>query len=157
MGPVRKALASPWLYRIVRWALGTVFVVAGVAKISDVQGFAVIISRYELVPEAWVAWVAYGLPILEILAGIGLILDLPLSLSLITIMLIFFIGVLWFGVVSDMDIDCGCFSPSELAEQNGLKDAMIRDLFMLAGCVYLFVWRWTAKDKKQRRGLVGAL
>lgn len=135
-----------------RLALGLVFVYAGVVKLLDVQAFARVISQYNLVPEAWLTVAALGLPALEVLAGLGLLLEVRGSLSAVTCLLLLFAGVLWFGVLQGLQIDCGCFSPAELAEQTGLRQGLYRDLLLLAAALYLYLWRWRRHSRQTARG-----
>jgi len=131
------------LYRAGRLGLGAVFIWAGLAKLGDVTGFADIISAYDLVPQSWLAPTAIGLPLLEVAAGLGLALDIPGALGTVLALLLLFISVLWFGVLKDLDVDCGCFSMDDLAEQGALRAAMFRDIVMAAVAVYLVWWRRT--------------
>ena len=68
--------ASVWPYRVVRWALATVFVYAGGSKLTDIEAFAEDIGAFGLVHESVLPAVAVGLPVVEIVAGMGLALDL---------------------------------------------------------------------------------
>ena len=140
-GWLKTALLSPWLYRLLRWCLAAVFIYAGALKLADPGGFAAVLARYGLAPPALLPWAALGLPALEVLAGLGLLLDLKGSLSLITAMLLGFAVVLMFGVLAGLEIDCGCFSGEELAEHGSLRRALYRGLTMLAACGYLYWWR----------------
>ena len=79
--------------------------------------------------------------LLELVAGFGLIFDLKGSLSVTFGLLVMFAFVLWFGILKDLDIDCGCFSLDELAEHGMLRKALYRDLWMIVGALYLFWWR----------------
>jgi uncharacterized membrane protein YphA (DoxX/SURF4 family) len=152
LADVQKRLFSPWLYRLARWALGAVFVYAGTVKLMDPGGFATVISRYGMAPEFLIPVAALGLPTLELVAGAGLLLDLKGSLSAIFAMLLLFAAVLWFGALNGLDIDCGCFSSSELAEQDSLRQALHRDLIMLAAAVYLYLWRWRRREAREAVG-----
>jgi uncharacterized membrane protein YphA (DoxX/SURF4 family) len=134
--------AWAWLYLGLRLGLGLVFAYAGAAKLLDIKAFGVIIARYGLVPEPLLLPAALGLPALEVLAGLGLALDLRGSLGAVTAMLAMFCGVLWFGILRGLEIDCGCFSAGELAQQDSLRQALHRDLAMLAAAAYLYSWRW---------------
>ena len=134
-------LISLWPYRLIRLGLGVIFVWAGLAKLSDPEAFANIISAYELVPEGLLVPVAIGLPVLELVAGLGLILDVRGSLSITFGLLVMFAFVLWFGILKDLDIDCGCFSADELREHGALRLAFYRDLGMIVAVLYLFWWR----------------
>jgi len=149
---LRGIFFSPWAYRLLRWALAAVFVYAGAVKLSDPAAFASVIARYGMLPEALVPWAALGLPALEVLAGLGLALDLKGSLAAVSLLLALFAGVLWWGVLAGLDIDCGCFSPGELAEHDALRQALYRDLLMLAAAAYLYLWRWQRRGGRAARG-----
>lgn len=61
-------------------------------------------------------------------------------------LLVMFAVVLWFGALQGLDIDCGCFSSSDLAEHDSLRQALHRDLIMLAMAAYLYLWRWRRRE-----------
>jgi uncharacterized membrane protein YphA (DoxX/SURF4 family) len=130
-----------WVYHIFKTILGAVFIWSGVSKLLSPDDFAAIISAYGLVPENFVYPVSIGLPAAEFAAGLALLFDVRLSLEAVTGMLLLFVAVLWFGMVEELDVDCGCFSTEELSEQNSLRSAMYRDFIFLGMVVYLFVWR----------------
>ena len=132
-----------WLYRLVRFSLGIVFVWSGCAKLIDPSGFAAIIEAYGLIPQALVLPTAWLLSLLEILTGAGLICNLQGCLGLMTGLLIFFMGILGYGLGLGLDVDCGCFGPGdpEGRAYHSLRPALYRDTIMLAGIGYLFLWR----------------
>ncbi len=103
-------------------------------------------SVYELVPESLLVPVAIGLPALELIAGLGMIFDVRGSLTTILSLLVLFAFVLWFGILKDLDIDCGCFSVEELNVHADLRSALYRDLGMIATALYLFWWRRTTRS-----------
>lgn len=138
---LKNIILSFWTYRAARVFLGGIFLWSGTGKLLDPDAFARIISVYELVPDALLLPVAFGLPLLEVVAGLGLIFDLRYALSLVTGMLMLFVVVLQFGILKGLEIDCGCFSANEVAEQNGLRTAFRRDLLFIAVALYLFLWR----------------
>ena len=146
---------SKWFSGVIRAVLGIIFITAGVLKISEPQEFAKLISMYNLVPDPFLVPVAVGLPLLEIMAGLGLVFNIRVSLEVITALLLMFIFVLWFGILRDLDIDCGCFSTEELAGHDDLRSALYRDFVMLAAAVYLFVWKWV--DKRRKKEVVSCL
>ena len=119
---------------------------AGSVKLIDLESFADIISVYELVPESLLIPVAIGLPALELIAGLGMIFDVRGSLTTILSLLVLFAFVLWFGILKDLDIDCGCFSVEELKVHADLRSALYRDLGMIAAALYLFWWRRTTRS-----------
>ncbi|MFZ5584322.1 MAG: MauE/DoxX family redox-associated membrane protein [Thermodesulfobacteriota bacterium] len=143
---------ADWLYLGLRLALALVFVYAGAVKLMDPKAFALVVSRYGLAPDFLLAPVALGLPALEVLAGLGLILDLRGSLSAITAMLLMFAAVLWFGVLQGLSIDCGCFSAEEQAGHDGLRAALGRDLALLAVAAYLYLHRWRTRAARPAGG-----
>src|SRR4030042_5995052 len=137
----KKIFGSPWPERIIRFALGSVFIYAGFIKLLDPKTFAKVISQYDLIPEGLLAPVAVGLPLIEFLAGLGLILNIRGSLSVIFSMLILFVFVLWYGLLTGLSIDCGCFSPDEIAGHNSLKKAFYRDLLMIGAVFFMYIHR----------------
>jgi uncharacterized membrane protein YphA (DoxX/SURF4 family) len=148
-----RSRTALWVYRIFRTILGLIFIWSGVSKLLAPDDFAAIISAYGLVSERLVYPVAVGLPVLEFAAGISLLFDIRFSLEAVTGMLLLFIAVLWFGMVEDLDIDCGCFSAEEIGEQNSLRNAMYRDFLFLAMAVYMYLWRRINRDLYSASGL----
>lgn len=132
-----------WLYTFCRWALGFVFIYAGGTKLLEPEIFAVLIEAYGIVPEGLLFPVAIGLPLLEVIAGIGLLFDIRGSLALLTGMLVLFIAVLVYGIWMGLDVDCGCFAPEDPEAEafHGLKLALFRDIIMMVGVVFIYGWR----------------
>jgi uncharacterized membrane protein YphA (DoxX/SURF4 family) len=138
---MRGIFLSPGLYFFIRVALGLVFVYAGFAKLLDPGAFARTVSQYDIVPEFLLTPFAVGLPALELLAGLSLVINVRGSLAAIFGLLVMFSLVLGYGIFSGMDIDCGCFSPEEISARSSLKNALFRDLLMIAAVFYLYVYR----------------
>jgi uncharacterized membrane protein YphA (DoxX/SURF4 family) len=130
-------LLSRWPYLLVRVALAAIFIYAGSLKLMDPKAFARTISHYGLVPEPLLPVVAIGLPAIEAAAGIALILDLRQGLYTVSGLLLLFVTVLGYGVLNNLNIDCGCFGPEELAEHNGLAHALYRDLTLIGAVMFL--------------------
>jgi len=145
---VKKFLLPPLLYHIIRFALGSIFVYAGFIKLIDPKTFAKAISQYDLVPESMLIPVAIGLPAIEFLAGLGLIFAIRGSLSIIFGLLVTFVIVIWYGILNNLSIDCGCFSPEELKSYTSLWYAFYRDLVMIAAVIYLYVSHEIHSGKK---------
>jgi uncharacterized membrane protein YphA (DoxX/SURF4 family) len=137
-----RQVFSRWADRIIRWGLALVFLYAGTVKLMDPKAFARSISQYGLAPDFLLPVLAIGLPLLEILGAVGLIFAIRGSLSLIFGLLLFFAAVLWYGILKDLHIDCGCFSPEELQAQAGLWQAFYRDLVMIGAAIFLYISRW---------------
>ncbi|MCB2170858.1 MAG: DoxX family protein [Deltaproteobacteria bacterium] len=132
-----------WLYRGVRWGLSLVFLYAGLVKLADPASFVVIIEAYGLVPEGLLMPIAVVLPTLEVLAAIGLMVDLRGSLTLMAVLMAIFIAVLGYGLWMGLDVDCGCFGPEDPEGRAfaGMRAALYRDFVLTGGILLLYVWR----------------
>ncbi|PKN89052.1 MAG: hypothetical protein CVU51_02130 [Deltaproteobacteria bacterium HGW-Deltaproteobacteria-1] len=140
---LQEVMVNPWPGRVVRFALASVFIYGGVIKLFNPRAFAATISAYDLVPEALLPVVAIGLPIIETIAGVALLFGLLWGHHLISVLLALFVFVLGYGVLGDMNVDCGCFGAEELNKQAGLRIAFYRDLILLGIVMpYLYISRW---------------
>lgn len=93
-----------------RLLLGLLFLAAGVPKALHPELFAAQVAAYQLAPSGLVTLVALALPRIEILAGLGLTLDvLPRSAALVTALLSlgFAVGTAA-ALARGLAIDCGC-------------------------------------------------
>lgn len=137
MGPL------DWTYRLARWALGSIFIYAGAAKLLEPEVFAVLIDAYGILPDRLVMPVAIGLPVMEVIAGTGLIFDVRASLSIITGLLFLFVIILGYGIRMKLDVDCGCFGPEdpEFKAFHNLRAPLYRDLAMLAAIALIYTLR----------------
>ena len=140
----KNNLISIWPYRIIRVILAGIFLWSGVAKLLAPTSFAVIIEAFGLIPESWVMPVAVVLPGLEVIAAVGLLMDIRGSLAVVSGMLVLFMAILLYGIQLGLDIDCGCFGPQdpESAAFHSLRPALYRDFVMMAGVIYLYIWRY---------------
>jgi uncharacterized membrane protein YphA (DoxX/SURF4 family) len=132
-----------WVYKLSCWGLRIIFIYAGSIKLLEPKAFAVLIEAYGVVPESLLMAVAVVLPALEVVAGIGLLLDIKGSLSMIAGLLVLFIAILAYGIWMGLDIDCGCFGlqDPEAEAFHGLRPSLYRDLVMLAGIAFVYGWR----------------
>jgi hypothetical protein len=105
----------------------------------DPKAFARTIDAYQIVPEPLLPVVAVGLPLLETLAGLALFFDVHWGLAVISGLLGLFIAVLGYGILMDLDVDCGCFGAADLARRDALHQAFTRDL-VLAVVVIPFLY-----------------
>jgi hypothetical protein len=138
------------LERVVRWILAGIFVYSGAVKLVDPSRFAEIIAGFGLLPDALVFPVALVLPVIELLAGVGLVFAFRGSLAVITAMLVVFIAVLLYGINLGLDIDCGCFGPEDPEQAyKGLKAALARDAVMMAAIVFVY---WSRGRVRMRGG-----
>lgn len=139
---LHQGLVHPWPYRIIRIGLAALFIYGGVTKLFDPKAFAVTISAYDLIPDIFLPVVAIGLPLIETIAGVALVLDRPWGLHLINGLLVLFVFVLGYGIIGDLDVDCGCFGVEELDKRAGLRVAFYRDLGLIGIVMpYLYLSR----------------
>ena len=102
---------QPLLF-LVRIFLGGMFIYAAAPKILDPFDFAVAVYNYKLLPGFAVGLVAAGLPFLELLAGIFLVLGVRVRASALAItgMLGFFTLAMLVNTLRGINVDCGCFT-----------------------------------------------
>ncbi|EKD37130.1 MAG: methylamine utilization protein [uncultured bacterium] len=129
-----------WVDRLCRWGIGLFFLIAAVPKLFDVAGFAAVIDAYGILPDSLLLPMAVGLPVMEIILAVGLLLNrLPCKAGVAALLLVF-IAVLSYAIWLGLDIDCGCFGPEDPERQafHGLKTALVRDIVMLLPLAYSF-------------------
>jgi uncharacterized membrane protein YphA (DoxX/SURF4 family) len=134
------AVGLTWVYHFLRLGLACIFIYAGFIKLLDPRAFAHAIAQYDLLPETLLPLVAVGLPVLELLAGVGLSFEVRGSLTLMALLLLIFLVILGYAIWQNLDIDCGCFTLDELAAQDGVITAFRRDLIMIGATLFLY-WR----------------
>lgn len=122
---------------LLSWALGGLFVWAGLVKFSAPKAFSRSIDGFGLVPEPLLPTVAIGLPLLEVLVGLAVIRRWRFGLPAMTTLLILFIAVLGLAVWQNLDVDCGCFSVAEQRAHTSTRTALWRDVLLLAGVALL--------------------
>ena len=107
--PLRRV--APWIGHAARVALGLVFLMAGVLKMTDPAEFARQMSGYEIIGPGLSALAAPLIIAFEIALGIALIAGLRPSVSapVAAGMLIGFIAVEAYGISIGRTEACGCF------------------------------------------------
>jgi uncharacterized membrane protein YphA (DoxX/SURF4 family) len=100
-----------FIWRILDVALGGVFIYAGALKALDPVRFAHDIDNYKILPWSIAAALAFYLPWLEILCGVALIVRRFYlgGLSILTALILIFIGATIAAKARGLDITCGCF------------------------------------------------
>lgn len=143
MAPGRFWLPATLTYHSLRIVLSLLFFYAGWNKLNDIRSFEAILDAFGLLPESWLRPVAIALPLLELGAALGLLLEMRGSLTTIAALLALFSAILGYGIHMGLDIDCGCFGPEDPQSRAyaGLRSALLRDLAMLAATAWLFGYR----------------
>jgi uncharacterized membrane protein YphA (DoxX/SURF4 family) len=138
----RYGVAAGVLARLV---VGVVWVVAGVLKLPDPNENVRAVRAYEILPESLVTVVGHGLPVLEILVGLCLLLGLftRVAAAVSALLLVAFIVGISSAWARGLSIDCGCFGggagPTENAQATYPWE-LARDAGLLLLSVWL-VWR----------------
>ena len=123
-----------------RFVLGAVFVLAGGMKVahpaaffSDLLGFGVPF------PEMFLRFVAAGLPWLEVLAGLGLLLNFwPETVRpVVSGLCLIFVLMLGQAVARGLDLNCGCFGPDARGWFERPDVALARAVILSAASLYL--------------------
>jgi uncharacterized membrane protein YphA (DoxX/SURF4 family) len=121
---------------VLRVAMGGIFIYAGYVKISEPwQLFAANILAYEVVPGWAARFLAHTFPWFEVLLGLLLIAGrwVRTATTTVSLLLLFFVGLMVYAKLGGKDINCGCFSSNEPISWR----TFLRDGSMLA--VSLFV------------------
>lgn len=96
---------------LARLVVGGVWVVAGVLKLPDPAGTVRAVRAYQLLPESVVPLVGHGLPVLEVLVGVCLLLGFLTRLT--AVLSVLMLAAFVVGIASawgrGLAIDCGCF------------------------------------------------
>ena len=130
------------LRNVCRYGLGAVFLVAGgmklahpVAFFSDLLGFGVPF------PEMFLRVVAVNLPWLEVLVGLGLLLNFwPETVRpVVSVLCLVFVLMLGQAVLRGLDLNCGCFGAAGAGWFERPDVALVRAGLLLAASLYVAV------------------
>ena len=122
-GYVKKGFIDAKLVQVIlsaaRVVLGALFLYAGAIKIMDPAAFALAVYNYHILPAGLVNMTAITLPWVEFIAGACLVLGLwiPGGALIVSCLLLVFTVALGFNLSRGLDIACGCFSTSPVAEK----------------------------------------
>lgn len=100
-----------FIWRILEVIVGGIFIYAGVLKVLDPVQFGLDIDNYKSLPWLISVRLAFYLPWLEILCGLAVIFRFLYrgGLSILTALILIFIGATIAARVRGLDITCGCF------------------------------------------------
>ena len=138
----QSIINSSWIELAARWILGLTFIYASFHKIMVPADFAKIVYGYSLFPEIFINLIAIILPLLEIIAGLALIIGVyPRSAAIIINgLLLAFIVVLSINLIRGHEFDCGCFSAGQSGYFSSPGVTLVRDViyFILGLQIILF-------------------
>lgn len=136
---------QPWISLAARLILGGVLIVAGVLKVVQAPADQVrAVRAYQLLPIGFDELVAYTLPVMEIIAGLALVVGLAtrLAAALGGLMMTAFIVGVSSAWARGLTIDCGCFGGGGevAAGETAYAEEIVRDVGLVALAVWLLVF-----------------
>lgn len=128
---------------VARLVLGGALLLAGGLKVGNPISSARAVQAYDVLPFEVARWVGYGLPWLEVVVGLLLVLGLFTRFSAAVgtaLMVAFVIGIAqaW---ARGLTIDCGCFGGGGQVteEETAYGTEILRDIAFAACGVWLLV------------------
>jgi uncharacterized membrane protein YphA (DoxX/SURF4 family) len=124
----RRAL----VIRVCQIAIGVLFALAALAKLGNLQGFALQLHNFRIVPIPLENLFALSLPWIELVAALALVLGIQARGAAYVatgLMAIFTLAVVA-ALVRGLDIECGCFGTADGSRVGLVKVA--QNLGMLA-------------------------
>lgn len=150
------SISSRGVAFLLRLALGSAFVYAGILKHLNPYQFTETVIAYQLLPQSLVGLTVAIIPWLEIICGALLIFGLKRRscLLLIQAVLIIFMIILGITMLRGLNIDCGCglFSEREVGFLAMLEDGL---LLGIAGWLYALEIRRSLPTWGCRQGRTG--
>lgn len=137
--------ALSFVFRII---VGGIFLISGLAKISDPVRFILTLREFSLFPEMIIPFTAIYLPWLEFILGLFILVGLMYRTA--SLLLAFLIGSFTFSILSvivrGIEVDCGCFGL--LADMLHIPDmadmkAVIRNLIFIGMNISIFMTKKT--------------
>jgi uncharacterized membrane protein YphA (DoxX/SURF4 family) len=130
---------------LARLLVGGVWVVAGVLKLPAPAENVRAVRAYDLLPESVVPVVGHGLPVLEVLVGLCLVLGLftRVAAAVSALLLLAFVVGIASAWGRGLSIECGCFGGGAGPAANARAKypwEIARDVGLLALSIWL-VWR----------------
>ena len=108
---MKNFLKNRWVWLTVRLLLGGLFILTGISKIIDINGFIEIVYGYGLLPAGLARLAGWVLPWVELYIGCALVLGVFVrltSVAIVPLSVAFGIGGIY-AIVATSGIVCGCF------------------------------------------------
>jgi uncharacterized membrane protein YphA (DoxX/SURF4 family) len=106
-----RSAAVPWVGVGIRLLAAAIWLVAGAAKVTELETFRGQVAKYDVLPHALVAPFAYALPFVEL--GVGAYLALGLfvraSAAVATLLMVVFVAAQAQAWARGLVLECGCF------------------------------------------------
>lgn len=137
---MKKFFSSEILFLVSRFILATVFIIAGIEKVSDLISFSSILHNYRIFPYWSINFIAVSLPWVELINGILLLYGYKKKeiAAIFGIILLFFILLIFISILRGLDINCGCFGTIGSVKIGYVKIYENTFLFLLALQIFFF-------------------
>ena len=135
---VRKELL-PWIGFAIRLLAAAIWLVAGVAKLADLDSFRVEVGAYDILPANLVDPVAYALPFVEIVIGLYLAggLFVRQAAAVGTGLMMIFLAAQAQAWARGISLECGCFGG--LTKETVGLGSILRDVALALPNVILLI------------------
>ncbi len=133
-----QVLTDAVVARAIGAALAVVFLAGAWQKLHDRELFQAAVENYQLVPKSWLRWVAIALPLLELAAGVTLLMasTRTVGASLAATLLLLVTGAVAINLLRGRrDIDCGCGGLSAHVGEQTLNWGLVVRNFLLMGAI----------------------
>jgi putative oxidoreductase len=142
-----RGLSSPGrsgLILLLRILVAAVFLYAGVIKASASTQFALTLIPFTIIPIVWLPTIAWLLPILEILAGLLLLIGPTqrVGAGLVVLLCVGFFVVIGWALGNGIIVSCSCFGRDESPSAIKMALSLGRDVLLAtAAGMILFLRR----------------
>ena len=145
---MNQIFSNRWLLFSLRVGIGLIFAYAGVTKLMAADQFADNIASFQILPNTLINIFALGLPPIEILAGLMMILGWhyrPANFCILVLTVIFALS-LGQALARGLQVDCGCFGSSKPSVTKTWL-SLGRDALLFIGCLLIYVSSLKREDK----------
>jgi len=130
-----------WLGFFARVAIGALFIFSGTVKIlAPLEEFQAIIKSYEFLPLWAIQPFSIALPIIEVVAGISMVLGLfeRQAAIIVALMVASFLIAITVGLVRGVNLsDCGCFGSFKFGDTP--QQVLFRDWILIALTIFIAI------------------
>lgn len=114
-----------------RFALGTIFLISGIAKLPNLHRFEEAVTRYRVLPAVFTRAVVLVIPPAEAVAGILLLTGLELRATAVgvALLLVVFSTAILVNLLRGRRVSCGCFGTLSQREISWL--AVLRNIALI--------------------------
>jgi len=134
-----------WVGLVVRLVLAAVWAWASLSKIGDPRRFVQAVRAYDATPEWLSKAIGYGLPMLELILAVLLLLGLIVRYAAAVSAVLY--GVFLIGIVQaaarGIKLDCGCFGGGGASTSTHYTIDILRDLGLLILAAFLIAFPMT--------------